>query len=289
MLSMTGFGRSTKERDGRTVMVEIKTVNHRFLDISVKMPRSVSFAEDAVKKCVSSRLKRGHVEVSISYSNVRQDARQVQIDEDLAAKYTEAVRRIALENNLNDSIDASFICSLPDVLTANAACEDIEAVTALLEESCGEACDMLVGMRKAEGDNLKQDLLYHLSLLEKLRDDIAVLAPEVPKLYRERLTARLQEASVQCDPQRLAQEVALMADKCAIDEELSRLLSHFAQMHALMDEDGEVGKKLDFLTQELNRECNTIGSKANDARITSCVVNAKNEVEKIREQVQNVE
>lgn len=289
MLSMTGFGRCSMERDGRTVTAEIKSVNHRFLDVSVKMPRSVSFAEDAVKKCISSHLKRGHVEVIISYDNVRQDAREVLIDKALASKYTEAVRQVALENGLNDHIEASFICSLPDVLTVKAACEDIDAVTALIEECCSEACDMLIGMRKAEGENMKRDLLYHLSLLEKLRDDIALLAPEVPLLYRERLNARLQDASVQCDPQRLAQEVALMADKCAIDEELSRLLSHFAQMHALMDEDGEVGKKLDFLTQELNRECNTIGSKANDARITTCVVSAKNEVEKIREQVQNVE
>lgn len=289
MLSMTGFGRCSKELDGRTVTAEIKTVNHRFLDISVKMPRSVSFAEDTVKKCISSRLKRGHVEVIISYDNVRQDAKEVQIDRALAAKYTEAVRQVALENGLNDRVDASFICSLPDVLTVKAAGEDIDTVTALIDECCSEACDVLIGMRKAEGENMKQDLLYHLSLLEKLRDDIALLAPEVPALYRERLSARLQDASVQCDPQRLAQEMALMADKCAIDEELSRLLSHFAQMHTLMEEDGEVGKKLDFLTQELNRECNTIGSKANDARITSLVVSAKNEVEKIREQVQNIE
>lgn len=289
MLSMTGFGRCSKERDGRTVTVEIKAVNHRFLDVSVKMPRSIIFAEDAVKKSISAHLKRGHVEATVSYDNTRQDAKDVVIDKALAAKYTEAVRQVAAENDLEDRIDASFICSLPDVLTVSAACEDIGAVTELIRECCDEACEALIEMRKSEGENLKQDLLYHLTLLEKMRDDIAALAPEVPVLYRERLNARLQDAAVQCDPQRLAQEVALMADKCAIDEELSRLLSHFSQMHALLDEEGETGKKLDFLTQELNRECNTIGSKANDARITSCVVSAKNEVEKIREQVQNVE
>lgn len=144
-------------------------------------------------------------------------------------------------------------------------------------------------MRRAEGHNLESDISFHLNELEALKEKIAVLAPEVPQLYRERLTNRLNELGVQADPQRIAQEVALMADKCAVDEELSRLTSHISQMRQVLCAEGETGKKLDFLTQELNRECNTIGSKANDARITTYVVSAKNEVEKIREQVQNAE
>lgn len=289
MLSMTGYGRAAGKEDGREIIVEAKSVNHRFLDISLKMPRSLLFAEDSVKSYIASRLARGHVEVTVSYRNMREDAYEIVPDEVLAGKYISAIREIGTKYGIAGEPDAAYISSLPDVLKVNAAEEDREAVEKLLLKCCEEALDELIDMRLKEGGNLEKDILLHLELLSGIRDEIEKIAPEVPALYRERLLSRIRELGVEADPQRIAQETALMADKCAMDEELSRLSSHIGQMRGVLENAGETGKKLDFLTQELNRECNTIGSKANDARITNLVVSAKNEVEKIREQVQNAE
>lgn len=289
MLSMTGYGRAAGKEDGREIIVEAKSVNHRFLDISLKMPRSLLFAEDSVKSYIASRLARGHVEVTVSYRNMREDAYEIVPDEVLAGKYISAIREIGTKYGIAGEPDAAYISSLPDVLKVNAAEEDREAVEKLLLKCCEEALDELIDMRMKEGGNLEKDILLHLELLSGIRDEIEKIAPEVPALYRERLLSRIRELGVEADPQRIAQETALMADKCAVDEELSRLSSHIGQMRGVLENAGETGKKLDFLTQELNRECNTIGSKANDARITNLVVSAKNEVEKIREQVQNAE
>lgn len=289
MLSMTGYGRAAGKEDGREIIVEAKSVNHRFLDISLKMPRSLLFAEDSVKSYIASRLARGHVEVTVSYRNMREDAYEIVPDEVLAGKYISAIREIGTKYGIAGEPDAAYISSLPDVLKVNAAEEDREAVEKLLLKCCEEALDELIDMRLKEGGNLEKDILLHLELLSGIRDEIEKIAPEVPALYRERLLSRIRELGVEADPQRIAQETALMADKCAVDEELSRLSSHIGQMRGVLENAGETGKKLDFLTQELNRECNTIGSKANDARITNLVVSAKNEVEKIREQVQNAE
>ncbi len=289
MLSMTGYGRAAGKEDGREIIVEAKSVNHRFLDISLKMPRSLLFAEDSVKSYIASRLARGHVELTVSYRNMREDAYEIVPDEVLAGKYISAIREIGTKYGIAGEPDAAYISSLPDVLKVNAAEEDREAVEKLLLKCCEEALDELIDMRVKEGGNLEKDILLHLELLSGIRDEIEKIAPEVPALYRERLLSRIRELGVEADPQRIAQETALMSDKCAVDEELSRLSSHIGQMRGVLENAGETGKKLDFLTQELNRECNTIGSKANDARITNLVVSAKNEVEKIREQVQNAE
>lgn len=289
MFSMTGYGRSTAELDGRQLTVEMKSVNHRFLDISVKLPRAISFAEDTIKKCVSDRLKRGHVEVSVAYINAREDARIITVDEALAKQYYAAAESIKEKLDVLNDCTAGFLLQMPDVVNVTLNNEDTEAVCSLARNACNDALDEMVRMRRTEGENLEKDLAEHLQLLENLRDRIEQLAPEVPKNYRERLINRLNELDIQGDDARIAQETAIMADKCAIDEELSRLASHIAQMRGTFETEGETGKKLDFLTQELNRECNTIGSKASDARITALVVSAKCEVEKIREQVQNVE
>ena len=289
MLSMTGYGRAAGKEDGREIIVEAKSVNHRFLDISLKMPRSLLFAEDSVKSYIASRLARGHVELTVSYRNMREDAYEIVPDEVLAGKYISAIREIGTKYGISGEPDAAYISSLPDVLKVNAAEEDREAVEKLLLKCCEEALDELIDMRVKEGGNLEKDILLHLELLSGIRDEIEKIAPEVPALYRERLLSRIRELGIEADPQRIAQETALMADKCSVDEELSRLSSHIGQMRGVLENAGETGKKLDFLTQELNRECNTIGSKANDARITNLVVSAKNEVEKIREQVQNAE
>lgn len=289
MRSMTGYGRRQLSRDGREITVEIKTVNHRFLDVASRLPRALSFAEDAVRKQLSACLRRGHADVAVTYTNLRADARTVAVDEGLARQYKAALDKLSA---LMDGQEAplSLIAAQPDVLRVTLCEEDQEAVLALLQDALAETLADVNAMREKEGAALRTDLSFHLDQVEKLRDQIAQIAPGVPKAYQERLQARLCELGVkELDEQRLAQEVALMADRCAIDEELARLESHIAQMRQAMAENGEVGRRLDFLTQELNREVNTIGSKASDAEITKLVVAAKSEIEKLREQVQNVE
>lgn len=290
MLSMTGYGKVQLAEDGREITVELKSVNHRFLDISCRLPRALSFAEDALRKTIGRYLRRGHVDVFVNYQNTRQDARTVRVDEALAMQYRDAVKQLCLATGAEDDCKASFYAQLPDVVTVEVAQDDQEKVLELLQKAAESALAQMMEMRTREGEALYQDLSEHLKLMEEQVAVIAKLAPEVPLLYQEKLLARLKDMQVNdLDEQRLAQEVALMADHCAIDEELSRLSSHIAQTRQVMAQKGEAGRKLDFLVQEMNREVNTIGSKASDARITKCVVAAKSEIEKLREQVQNVE
>jgi len=291
---MTGYGRRQLSRDGREMTVEVKTVNHRFLDVSCRMPRALSFAEDAVRKQVGASLRRGHADVSVTYLNLRQDAREVRVDEGLALQYKEAmlkVRRVTRKEGVSiTNEDANWITAQPDVLQVTVKEEDQEAVLSLLSDTLSAALSDVADMRCREGAALKEDLTLHLDAVSRLRDETAALAPRVPLAYQEKLKSRIRELGVhEIDEQRLAQEVALMADKCAVDEELSRLESHIAQMRQALEAAGETGRRLDFLTQELNREANTIGSKAADADITRLVVAMKSEIEKLREQVQNVE
>lgn len=290
MRSMTGYGRKQVLVDGRELTVEIKTVNHRFLDIAFRLPRAFAFAEDGIRKQMGESLKRGHADVNMIYRNSRADARELSLDEALVQKYAEAYRKIGQLISNEQPCNAAFIAAQPDVLTLSVCEEDQEAVQALIRGALAEVLEAVCTMRETEGEALKADLMFHLDQLAAIRDQIEKLAPNVPKVYQEKLQQRLAELGVkEIDPARLAQEVALMADRCAIDEELSRLVSHIAQMCATMNQEGEVGRRLDFLTQELNREVNTIGSKASDAEIAKLVVAAKSEIEKIREQVQNVE
>ena len=293
MRSMTGYGRRQVSRDGREMTVEIKTVNHRFLDVSCRLPRALSFAEDAVRKQIGNSLRRGHVDVNAAYVNLRQDAKEVRLDEGLAIQYQESLRKLRLAARRGDTLtdqDVIWIAQQPEVMQVTVREEDQEAVLSLLLDTLSGALEDVTAMRDKEGEALKADLALHLGEVARLRDEIAALAPGVPLIYQEKLQARVKELGVkEIDPQRLAQEVALMADRCAIDEELSRLASHIDQMRNALCAEGETGRRLDFLTQELNREVNTIGSKASDAEITKLVVAAKSEIEKLREQVQNVE
>lgn len=290
MRSMTGYGRKQVLVDGRELTVEIKTVNHRFLDIAFRLPRAFAFAEDGIRKQMGESLKRGHADVNMIYRNSRADARELSLDEALVQKYAEAYRKIGQLISNEQPCNAAFIAAQPDVLTLSVCEEDQEAVQALIRDTLAEVLEAVCTMREIEGEALNADLIFHLDQLAAIRDQIEKLAPNVPKAYQEKLQQRLAELGVkEIDPARLAQEVALMADRCAIDEELSRLVSHISQMRSTMEQNGEVGRRLDFLTQELNREVNTIGSKASDAEIAKLVVAAKSEIEKIREQVQNVE
>ena len=294
MRSMTGYGRRQRALDGREITVELKTVNHRFLDISCRLPRALSFAEDAVRKQLGAALRRGHVDVNVTYVNLRQDAREVRVDEGLAQQYRAALQKLRETTGeaglFTPGRDAFWIAQQPEVMQITVKDEDQEAVLFLLSDTLRDALSDVTAMREKEGAALQADLTFHLDEVERLRNEIAQLAPRVPRIYQEKLQARIRELGVQeLDQQRLSQEVAIMADRCAIDEELSRLISHIAQMRQAIAQEGETGRRLDFLTQELNREANTIGSKASDAEITKLVVAMKSEIEKLREQVQNVE
>lgn len=289
MQSMTGYGRYRACCDGRELTLELKAVNHRFLDITFRLPRNLLFLEDALREQINkSDLRRGHVDVFVTYQNTRTDARDVRIDAALLEAFNLALETV--KKPLEDCRRATTaeVLNLSGALTISQADEDTEAVTALALEAFEGAVEALTAMREREGKHLADDLLGNLHELSALREQIFARAPEVPEDYRRRLSARLEEWKLSdVDPQRVAQEVAIMADRCAIDEELSRLESHIAQFTDSVHNGTEVGRKLDFLLQEMNREVNTMGSKASDAQLAQCVVDAKCVIEKLREQVQN--
>lgn len=288
MQSMTGYGRARACRDGREITIELKTVNHRFLDLSFRMPKNLMFLEDMLRARINaSALKRGHVDVFVTYANTRADAREVSVDGTLLEAFAQALKGAKEALDPYRRMTAAEALTLSGALTITQAEEDAGAVGELATEAFDAALDKLMDMRLKEGDHLRGDLLSNLEELSAFRQAIEARAPEVPLEYRQRLMARLEEWQVSADAQRVAQEVALMADHCAIDEELSRLESHIAQFRDSVENGMEVGRKLDFLIQEMNREINTIGSKASDGKIAQCVVSAKCVVEKLREQVQN--
>ena len=288
MQSMTGYGRARACRDGREITIELKTVNHRFLDLSFRMPKNLMFLEDMLRARINaSALKRGHVDVFVTYANTRADAREVSVDGTLLEAFAQVLKGAKEALDPYRRMTAAEALTLSGALTITQAEEDAGAVGELAAEAFDAALDKLMDMRLKEGGHLRGDLLSNLEELSALRQAIAARAPEVPLEYRQRLMTRLEEWQVSADAQRVAQEVALMADHCAIDEELSRLESHIAQFRDSVENGMEVGRKLDFLIQEMNREINTIGSKASDGKIAQCVVSAKCVVEKLREQVQN--
>lgn len=289
MQSMTGYGRSLRCEDGRELLMELKTVNHRFLDITFRLPRALLFLEDRLRKLIqASGIGRGHVDVFVTYQNVREDAKTVQMDWPLFRACVAAVEKANGEPPFPGMANVAEIITLCGAMTVTQTEEDVEAVTRLGEEAFAQAAEELLMMRRQEGEALRLDLIANLSQLRTLTEGIAKRAPTVPEHYRERLMGRLKEWNAEAEPQRVAQEVALLADRAAIDEELSRLGSHMAQFEQCVAGSGEIGRKLDFLLQEMNREANTIGSKASDAEIARQVVDAKCVIEKLREQAQNV-
>ena len=284
---MTGYGRCVRVRDGRSLTVELKSVNHRFLDISLRMPRCFLFLEDEARKAVGRRLARGHVDVFCTYRNQREDARAVQVDEVLVRAYLRATDGLA---GLRDDRSVMGVLSLPEVVQVVETEEDREALRALLLETLEGALDEAAAMRAVEGEALQRDLNARADALEKVARAIAARAPQTLIAYRERLRANVEELlGGQMDESRLVQETAIMADRLAIDEELVRLESHIAQLRALTGDPAPAGRRLDFLAQEFNREVNTIASKSQDIEITRLAMEGKAEIEKLREQVQNVE
>lgn len=291
MQSMTGYGRASAAADGREITVELKSVNHRFLDINIRLYRSLGFLEDTIRTELQGALSRGHVDVYLQYKNTREDARDVTLNEALASAYKRAFDKAAEVSGLTADIALSHLIAQPDVLTLSEREEDQEAVKALLVEALGKALAELIAMRGAEGERMKSDLLAHAGLLEKIVEKTAALAPGVVTEYRDRLRQRMEELlkEVPLDEARLVNEVAFFADRCAIDEELARLKSHIEQFRDMLSEEQPVGRKLDFIVQEMNREMNTIASKASNKDVTAQAVEGKSEIEKLREQVQNIE
>lgn len=291
MHSMTGYGRGSAMRDGREITVEFKSVNHRYLDVSMRLPRHLAFLEDAVRQLLAGQLSRGHVDVFINYRNTRSDARSVRIDSALMGAYLTAARQAAAEFGLKDDIGLNAALRLPDVAEICETDEDRDEVSALCREAALIAVAELKQMRLLEGERLRGDLEARTNTVLEMAERVAERAPLVIEEYRQKLNDRIEQLlqTTEVDRTRLATEVALFADRASIDEEIVRLRSHVAQMCLLMADPDPVGRKLDFVVQEMNREFNTIGSKANDGTLTACVLTGKNEIEKIREQVQNIE
>lgn len=289
--SMTGYGYNKYQDQLVCMDVEIKTVNHRYCDIYIRMPRQLSCFEDKVRSLIMKRIYRGKVDVFINWENLGEGVKKVILDKNLALEYYNAMSILAEELQLRDDISSSSLARFPEILRIEKKEENSDSVWTILEQSVNSALDVLIAMREAEGEKLKASLIEICRNIENYRLRIKEREPLVVVEYKQKLSDRIKDLmdSDVIDESRLAMEVALFADKCSIDEELVRLRSHIDQFLDILEMEGPIGRKLDFLLQEMNREVNTIGSKANDLEITKGVIELKSEIEKIREQIQNIE
>lgn len=289
--SMTGFGRDEHIGEIKAVTVEIKSVNHRYNEIQVKMPRKYTYLEERVRRYVSAALSRGKVDVFVKVEERADSDKAMNIDKQMAVKYHYKIRELAEELNIPMDLGVTALIQMPGVLALDEADEEMEAVWTEIQPAVDGAVNQLLAMRKIEGEKLSSDFKERLIYLETLRQQLLERSPAVVVNYRERLRARIKELleAETVDENRIAVETALFADRASINEELVRLDSHIHQFRSMLKEKQAVGRKLDFLCQEMNREVNTTGSKANDLEITHIVVEMKSELEKLREQVQNVE
>lgn len=291
--SMTGFGRSEHSDGKRNITVEIKSVNHRYGDISVKMPRRYSFAEEMIKSTVKKNVSRGKVDVSIIVENLTEEDITVKLNTVVARQYIENLKQLQQTFSLEGEASLQFVAGLPDVMKAVPDVEDEEEICRAIEIPLEQAVKNLDNMRAEEGAKLAEDLLMRGRLIQGYVKEIKERSPQVASAYAEKLQERIKEllgSHVTVPEDRILLEAAIFADKCSITEELVRLDSHMIQLKNIIEKSRQpAGKKLDFLVQEMNREANTIGSKANDITITNLMLEIKSEIEKIREQVQNIE
>ena len=288
--SMTGYGRAELSKNSKEYQVEIKSVNHRYLDISVKMPRGLSYLEENVKKEISSRVKRGKIDIFITFENNSTEGRNIKINTEIAELYINELCNLAEKEGILSDIEVTEISKFPDVLTIknNEPDEEIEKE---LIETIRNAVDNLIDMRQKEGNKIAEDLTDRIKDIENRIKKISELSTGLIQEYVVKLESRIKELlkEQEIDHSRLAQEVVIYADKCSVEEEVTRLKSHIVQFKNLLNSDEAVGKKLDFIIQEMNRETNTIGSKANNLEITNEVIDVKTQIENIREQIQNIE
>ena len=291
--SMTGYGRARETRNGRDITVEVRSVNNRYLDCTVKMPRAYIFAEDAIKTAVQKSASRGKVDVFISVDALGAEESVVKVNEPLAKQYISAMQQLISMGNgyVKDSYRATDLARLPDVLTMTKAEDDLETISADLLSVLDDALKNHTAMRETEGKKLAEDIFGRLNTIEEITSRVEERSPKTVTEYREKLFSKMQEVlqSTTIDEGRILVEAAIFADKVAVDEETVRLRSHLSQLREMLQSEIPVGRKLDFLIQEVNRESNTIGSKCTDIEISKWVVDLKAEIEKIREQVQNIE
>lgn len=289
--SMTGFGKYELTQDGRKVLVEIKTVNHRFLDISIRTPRSMMELEEGIRREIKKHLARGRVEIFVSYASDVPGAQEALVNMSLAGAYAKAAREVSETLGINNDVCVSHILELPDVVTYADSEEETELLAGLLEQAVRGACLELIKSRSREGSELEKDITARLAILEDLAATVASREDVVVEEYRDRLRERVSSLTqnMELDEMRMAQEVAIFADRCDVTEEVIRVRSHIEQFRKLMAQEGAQGRNLDFVLQELNREFNTIGSKSQDRTLANSVIDAKGQIEKIKEQIQNIE
>ncbi len=289
--SMTGYGHYEYQDEEIRMSVEIKSVNHRYCDVYIRMPRLLNCFEDKIRSLIAEKLTRGKIDVFINWENIGEGVKEVVLDEGLAHAYYQAMSKLAVNLGLRDDISASSLVRFPEILRVEKKEEDEKTIWLVLKKAVNSAVDMLVSMREAEGEKLRISLKEICGIIYDSTLVISERAPLVVVEYKEKLKARINELmeTNTVDETRIAMEIAIFADKCSINEELVRLKSHLDQFVSILKTTGPIGKKLDFLLQEMNREVNTIGSKANDIEVTKSVVDLKSEIEKLREQIQNIE
>ena len=288
--SMTGFGRGTYETEERTYQVEIKSVNHKYTDISIKMPRVLSYLEEKIKQELLQQVNRGKIDVFVNFINYSNKGKKIKINQDLALNYIQQLRELSSKGNLINNINVMEVAKLPEVLTIENT-EDEEVLTKELMVAVNQAIQELVNARKIEGEKIAQDINKRVDTIAEKVEKISAFSTGLVEEYVVKLKERIKEIlkTNVLDENRLAQEVVIYADKCSIEEELTRLRSHIKELKHLIESKIPIGKNMDFLIQEMNREINTIGSKANCLEITKLVVKVKTIMEDIREQIQNIE
>ncbi|MDE7329036.1 MAG: YicC family protein [Clostridia bacterium] len=288
--SMTGYGKGVAQKDGLKITVELKSVNHRFLDLNIKLPKILSFAEDTLRKTLQGGIARGHVDVYVNVEDERDSKSKVSIDYALAGQYILAARQLSENFGIENNLNAYEVLRIPDVVSLSADEADEKLLSDILVEACLQAVEAINQMREKEGAALVKDLLCKVKGIKDVLPKIKKLAPLALDEYRSKLKERVQDylKEVPLDEVKLINEIAFYSDKFCTDEEITRLDTHTAHFESIVKEGGAIGKKLDFIVQEMNRESNTIGSKCNNAAITECVVFLKSEIEKIREQIQNL-
>ena len=288
--SMTGYGKANLSQDNREYQIEIRSVNHRYLDISVKIPRVLGYLEEEIKKCISNKVKRGKIDVFVNFQNNSLEGKEIKINRDVAKMYINELKQLAKQENISSEININEIAQYPDVLEIQNT-QDEEKIKTEVIETVNIALDNFIEMRQIEGNKIAEDLLNRIEKIKINIEKISSLSTGLIEEYVVKLKSRVQELlqNQEIDENRLAQEVVIFADKCSIEEEVTRLNSHILQFKNLVNSKEPIGKKLDFLIQEMNRETNTIGSKANNLEITNGVIDIKTELENIREQVQNIE
>ena len=274
--SMTGYGKSTLDINEREYQVEIKSVNHRYLDVNIRMPRSISYLEEEVRKIVTTKLRRGKIDIFITFNNNSSEGKDIKINKEIAKIYISELKNLAQEENINANIEVTEISRLPDVLQISNK-EDDDKIKEEIKQVVETAIDNLISMRKVEGEKMAADIVERIDKIEEKIDKISTLSTGLIEEYVVKLEDRIKELlkTEDIDKSRLAQEVVIYADKCSIEEEVTRLKSHIVQLKCLLHTNEAVGKQIDFLIQEMNRETNTIGSKANNLEITNSVITIK--------------